>query len=89
MAEEETYIVRLLFEVPAKDHEAAVERVIDQLSRHGIINWVYRSQRISDGDIEHFDGDLNPVDLEDLKRSLEDRGEVGYDQPDAQGGDDE
>lgn len=72
MANEETYIVRLLFEVPTTGHKEAVSEVVDQLARYGILNWVYRSQRLADGEIEHFDGDLQPIDLEDLKRQLED-----------------
>lgn len=83
MAEpEETYIVRLLFEVPATGHAAAVERVVDQLARHGIIDWVYRSQRLHDGDIEHYNGDLEQVSLERLKSLVDGEQLSGDDTPD-------
>lgn len=72
MAEEtEKYIVRLLFQVPATSHSNAVERVIDQLARYGIMEWVYRSQRVSDGTFEHFNGDIEPVDFEELQKTVE------------------
>lgn len=69
--ENEKYMVRLLFEVPAPSHRDAVERVIDNLARYGIIDWVYRAQRIADGTFEHFNGDLEPVDFEEMRKTAE------------------
>lgn len=74
MANEETYSVQLVFETPAEDHRAAVLKVVNELARGGIMNWTYRATRLSDGEVDHYDGDGDPVDLEPVREQLREQG---------------
>lgn len=86
MVEEETYTVRLVFNISATSHEAAVKRAVHQLARYGIIDWVYQVQRDSDDVIDHFNGDIDHISLEQLKDALSGGALDGNDPEDDEGG---
>lgn len=67
---ENKYTVRILWGVPADSHEEAVTKTLDQLSRFGIMDWVYQS-RSPDGDIAYLNGDLERIDIEGMARARE------------------
>lgn len=50
------YLVRLLFRIPAKTPEEAVEKYVEQIVSHGLRNWSYRVEDEETGDMWHLDG---------------------------------
>lgn len=56
------YLVRLLFRIPAKSPEEAVQRYLEQIISHGLRNWSYRVENEQTGEMLHLDGFGEPVE---------------------------
>lgn len=50
------YLVRLLFRIPAKTPEEAVEKYIEQIVSYGVRNWSFRVEDEATGEMWHIDG---------------------------------